>query len=523
MDTIEIEISQIGVPGVGMAPISDQRLMGNVSGGTATPSAIKSDRELAAYFQYLEKFLHDLWMRTGGGDDSTLGYLLNTNSIFSPVPTLQVYDPKSQSLKPDICGNWCLQQPSPSGALISSTGIGESCGGYTSCYEYLTNKYTTSEIPNLQNLLNGATGSYTHPFGNLIDYVYPGVQICAFTGACMTSANVTNYCPANLQANQNQTPAFTNTMASFVAALPCASYLQPNDETPPGDIPPKSFCGTSSSNSIPKPWDVVYQKTYSCQAPSQSTSDLVYNQFGQLVVPPPAGMGTQPSISAYEICGQSCSSFNYSNSSATALSDVWTGSCTPFTINNTDFNSNNVTVTADMQPTVASYFTNFPQNTGITGCAVTFSYIPKDATAGSTVYPVLCNNGNGNGNGNLGLDMQMPVNINTNNVFLSTGNNGKFYLFSTFDLNASNPTTMYVYDGTITNLPSCPSTIPIPSLTGGCDDLYESFDTWNYSQMFVDTTQTDTSFVNLPYTSNYYSSLSNYEAPCNQPPFPSLF
>jgi hypothetical protein len=37
----------------------------------ATPSAIKSDRELAAYFQYLEKFLHDLWMRTGGGDDST--------------------------------------------------------------------------------------------------------------------------------------------------------------------------------------------------------------------------------------------------------------------------------------------------------------------------------------------------------------------------------------------------------------------------------------------------------------------
>lgn len=54
----------------------------------ATPSAIKSDRELDAYFQYLEKFLHDLWLRTGGGDDSIVEIESEASTTRSKVVAL---------------------------------------------------------------------------------------------------------------------------------------------------------------------------------------------------------------------------------------------------------------------------------------------------------------------------------------------------------------------------------------------------------------------------------------------------
>lgn len=34
------------------------------------PVQFQGDRELRAYYEYLHRFLHDIWVRTGGGDDA---------------------------------------------------------------------------------------------------------------------------------------------------------------------------------------------------------------------------------------------------------------------------------------------------------------------------------------------------------------------------------------------------------------------------------------------------------------------
>jgi len=150
---------------------------------------------------------------------------------------------------------------------------------------------------------------------------------------------------------------------------------------------------------------------------------------------------------------------------------------------------------------------------GMTGCAVQFKYNNPKFT-GAAISPILCQDGN-----YLGLDMQYLSSppSSTQNVFLNPNNNSNFYLYSTFGIDQSKPTTFYWYDNN-SGLPACPSN-PFTSQTGvACTDLYGSFNTWDYSQMSVDSTKLDTTFSALP-----YANISSFTGPCNQPPFPNLF
>lgn len=45
------------------------------------PTSFNSDRELRAYFEYLHRFLHDLWVRTGGTTDSIEESQLEDNGV----------------------------------------------------------------------------------------------------------------------------------------------------------------------------------------------------------------------------------------------------------------------------------------------------------------------------------------------------------------------------------------------------------------------------------------------------------
>jgi hypothetical protein len=47
------------------------------------PRKLASDVELGPYFTYLNKFLHDLWTRTGAGTDTVAGGLQNTGGTMT--------------------------------------------------------------------------------------------------------------------------------------------------------------------------------------------------------------------------------------------------------------------------------------------------------------------------------------------------------------------------------------------------------------------------------------------------------
>lgn len=45
------------------------------------PSVWREDRELRSWVEYLNRFLHDIWVRTGGGDDA-IANLENNQEVF---------------------------------------------------------------------------------------------------------------------------------------------------------------------------------------------------------------------------------------------------------------------------------------------------------------------------------------------------------------------------------------------------------------------------------------------------------
>lgn len=54
------------------------------------PHALARDTETRAWFQYLQRWLHDMWLRTGGGDDSISA--LESSTVADTQTTAQIND-----------------------------------------------------------------------------------------------------------------------------------------------------------------------------------------------------------------------------------------------------------------------------------------------------------------------------------------------------------------------------------------------------------------------------------------------
>lgn len=429
---------------------------------------------------------------------NNFNFALNLTPVYSPIPL--PFANNGSGWEPDTCASTCLNSPDPSTATLPS-----SCGE-TSCVEYLTNKYG-NYIPNLQSILNQ---TYKTPYP--LTSPVADVGICAF-GVCPSLSEYSSLCPdytSSTPPSSDQIPFAQSTQLNpYLTSAPCATNLTAVASNPEMHTSQKFKCGDGSTDN----WDTVYQTLYYCDASSNANSLTPINQFGNIVVPPPAGLGTSPTITAYEICGPNCNSFDSSS-----MSLGWTGSCGWVTLDPTNLNSN-ILYTEN-----SPGYTDF--NTSYTGCAATLTYnneqylTPTDPIIG----PVLCQYPNQSSSTNgpsnlLGLDMQVTTPANT----FANPNVGTLSLVSTFM--GSNPTSFYYYQdksSNSVNLPTCPT--PVSPTGPECPNIFGSFDAWNYGQMFINYNPFSSqpqSFSQLPYTSTMFSQ--QLPSTCDVTTFPSLF
>jgi hypothetical protein len=399
-------------------------------------------------------------------NSSSLNYIVN----YTPVPSL--YAAAGSVFQTDIRASQCFSNPKTAPQ------------GYSSCQDYFDNEY--SYLPeNIKDTITDIlNGSINYPlFGAY------GPSICSFTGQCTSPEIINSNCTDNTDVN-SALPPFTKSsnLDPFLVGYPCASFTSSNPVIQTDEYQ----CGPKS------PWSTAFMTRYTCDPSPDTGSDLIYNQFTAQTVPVPVGKGTNPSMSAYDLCGYDCSS------SQAKLSGGWQVSCA----NNFYYDSSDQSILTAGQPISSS--------SSLTGCYASLSYNPNKAV-GSVIGPSLClTNNNG-----LGLNMGA---VNVSDMF-SPSSNGTFGVFSAFDQGDQVNSFLFQTADKTTAANQKLETCPYPSPTGLlCSDVFESFYGWDYAQMFFNQTPggTNDSFSTLPYAQQFIYS-NDLPGTCDQMPFPPLF